>query len=329
MKGGVCLAGAAAVGGKKERDGPLGQYLDITEDDARFAQETFEDGESEMQRLAVNTALAKCGMHHRELELILAGDLLDQCVGSAFGAAGLGAPFIGLYGACSTMAEALLIGALAIESGHFSKVCAATSSHFCAAERQFRFPLEYGSQRPPTAQWTVTGAGAFILTDVWHKNCPRIAGVMPGRIVDKGIKDAANMGAAMAPAAADTLLRFFRQTGADPASFDAVVTGDLGAEGHRITRELLLSEGVDLGNGFADCGLLIYDLEKQDVHAGGSGCGCSAAVSAGYFMKKFESNEYKNILLVGTGALMNPGSAMQGKSIPGVAHLVHIIKEGS
>jgi len=324
----VYILSAASVGSVKEKEGPLGEYFDITDTNIKFGAKTFEAGESEMQRLALNTALKKSKMHHKELEAILAGDLLNQCISSTYGLIEFDIPFIGLFGACSTMAESLALGSILIDSGHFTKVGAVTSSHFCSAERQFRFPLEYGGQRSPTSQWTVTGSGAVILseTDSPDFKKPKITEVMFGKMVDKGIDDITNMGAAMAPAAADTILKYFRETGANPGDFDIIATGDLGFEGKRITENLLLSEGCDIREKYNDCGLMIYDCEKQDMHAGGSGCGCSASVLCGYFMKKFDIDEYKNILLICTGALMSPGSVMQGNSIPGIAHLVRIEK---
>ena len=324
----VYLLSSAAVGAKKEKEGPLGEYFDITDSDVKFGTKTFEAGESEMQSLALNTALKKAKTHHKELNAILAGDLLNQCTGSSHGLIEFDVSFIGLFGACSTMAESLALGSILIDSGHFNKVAAVTSSHFCAAERQFRFPLEYGGQRAPTAQWTVTGAGAVVLseTDFYKNKKPRITELIFGKMIDKGIDDISNMGAAMASAAADTILKYFRETNANPSDFDMIATGDLGAEGKRICENLLLSEGCDIREKYNDCGLMIYDCEKQDAHAGGSGCGCSASVLCGYFMKKFELNEYKNILLICTGALMSPGSVMQGNSIPGIAHLVRIEK---
>jgi stage V sporulation protein AD len=322
------MLSSAAVGANKEKEGPLGEYFDITDDDVKFGTKTFEAGESEMQRLAMNTALKKAKMHHKELEVILAGDLLNQCISSTYGLIEFDTPFIGLFGACSTMAESLVLGNLLIDGGHFSKIGAVTSSHFCSAERQFRFPLEYGGQRSPTSQWTVTGAGAVILseTDSPEIKKPKITEVMIGKMIDKGIDDIMNMGAVMAPAAADTLLKYFRETETNPDDFDIIATGDLGAEGKRITENLLLSEGCDIRVKYNDCGLMIYDCDQQDVHSGGSGCGCSASVLCGYFMRKFDLDEYKNILLVCTGALMSPGSVMQGNSIPGIAHLVRIEK---
>jgi stage V sporulation protein AD len=322
----VNLLSSAAVGSAKEKEGPLGEYFDLTGDDERFGADTFEAAESEMQRLAMNLSLKKANMHPKELNAVLAGDLLNQCIGSVYAIVESEIPYIGLYGACSTMAEALALGSLLIDGGHFSKLAAVTSSHFCSAERQFRFPLEYGGQRTPTSQWTATAAGAFILSDLAGTPRPQVVEVMLGRMIDKGITDASNMGAAMAPAAADTILKYFRETGTNPSDFDIIATGDLGTEGKRITENLLKSEGLDLTGKYNDCGLMIYDLASQDVHAGGSGCGCSASVAAGFFMRKFELGEYKTILFVGTGALMSPGSVMQGNTIPGIAHLVRIAK---
>jgi len=325
----VNILSSAAVGTTKEKEGPLGEYFDLTSDDVKFGTKTFEAAESEMQRLALNTSLKKANMHSKELNAILAGDLLNQCIGSVYGIVEFDVPYIGLYGACSTATEALALGSLLIDGGHFSKLAAVSSSHFCSAERQFRFPLEYGGQRTPTSQWTATAAGAFILSDLASVPRPQIVEVMLGRMVDKGITDTTNMGAAMAPAATDTILRYFRETGANPEDFDVIATGDLGVEGKRITENLLRAEGLDLMGKYGDCGLMLYDLNAQDVHSGGSGCGCSASVAAGFFMRKFDLNEYKNILLVGTGALMSPNSVMQGNSIPGIAHLVHITKNNA
>ena len=323
----VYILSSAAVGSSKEKEGPVGDYFDITSRDIKFGMDTFEAGESEMQRLALNTALKKAKTHHKELNAILAGDLLNQCTSSTNGFIEFEVPFIGLYGACSTMAESLALGSLLIDGGHFSKIAAATASHFCASERQFRFPLEYGGQRPPTSQWTVTSAGAAILSGASADLAkPQVTEVLLGKIIDKGVTDLTNMGAAMAPAAVDTILKYFRETGADPSDFDIIATGDLGAEGKRITENLLLSEGLDIRGKYNDCGLIIYDCEQQDVHSGGSGCGCSAGVFCGYFMSKLALGEYKNILLICTGALMSPGSVMQGNSIPGIAHLVHVQK---
>jgi stage V sporulation protein AD len=323
----VYILSSAAVGTNKEKTGPLGEYFDITDSDIKFGMKTFEAGESEMQRIALNTALKKSGVKPSELNAILAGDLLNQCMSSTYGLIEFDVPFLGLYGACSTMAEGLALGSVLIDSGHFSVTAAATASHFCASERQFRYPLEYGGQRSPTSQWTATAAGAAVLSSSANEKDSRqiiITEASFGRIVDKGITDAMNMGAAMAPAAVDTILKYFRETGANPSDFDMIATGDLGAEGKRITENMLLSEGLDIRGRYNDCGLMLYDRDAQDVYAGASGCGCSAGVFCGYLMKKLALGEYKNILLIGTGALMSVGSVMQGNSIPGIAHLIHV-----
>lgn len=317
---------ACAVGAKEAR-GPLGKYFDFFDESDKFGKDTFEQSESELQRITLNLALKKGGIAPEGLDAVFAGDLMNQCVGSSYGLAAFGAPFFGLYGACSTAAEGLMLGAMAVDGGYFDTVACVSSSHNSSAERQFRFPLEYGSQRPPTAQWTATASGAFILGKSRTAGCVKVVEAMPGRIVDKGISDQSNMGAAMAPAAASTLCDYFTQSGRAPEEFDMILTGDLGCEGHSICRELLLSRGLDLGDAFNDCGKLLYDGKTQDTHSGGSGCGCSASVTAGYVMHRFERGEIKNMLLVGTGALMSPSSILQGLSIAGIGHLVHLSRE--
>ncbi len=329
---------AATAVGKKEHEGPLGGYFDIHDDSDMYGKSTFEQAESEMQRLALNLALSKIKARPEEVDAVFAGDLMNQCTGSSYGLADFGIPFFGLYGACSTVAEAMILASVTVDRGVFSRVAAVVSSNNGSAERQFRFPLEYGSQRPPTAQWTVTGAGAFILgSDDAYTNAlgesvsldgmPRISEAVPGRIVDMGITDANNMGAAMAPAAADTILHYFIESGRSPEEFDMILTGDLGYEGNAICRELLCEEGLKLGGNFSDCGILIYDRKKQDTHSGGSGCGCSASVLGGYICDRFKRREIKNVLLIATGALMSPSMLQQGKSIAGIGHLVHLTAE--
>ena len=316
------IIGSAAVVGKKEFEGPLGADFDLHDDTGTFGMDTWEKSESEMQRLALNLALAKCGVSPDVLEAIFAGDLLNQCIGSAYGLIDFHKPFFGLYGACSTFAEATMLSSLLVSAGYFRKVAAVSSSHFCSAERQFRFPLEYGGQRPPTAQWTATASGALILSN--EGDGPYITEVLPGRIVDGGIKDANNMGAAMAPAAIDTLTSYFKDSGTDPMTFDRILTGDLGREGALITLELMKREGYDMEKVYNDCGLLLFGGMMQDVHCGGSGCGCSASVISGHILKRFQSGEFHNVLYIATGALMNADSTKQGNSIPGIAHLVRI-----
>ena len=314
-----------SVVGKKEHEGPLSNEFDAYTTDSFFGEKSFEKAESRLQKTAVQTALDKAGLTPDDIDNIFAGDLLNQCIGSSFGLRSFGIPFIGLYGACSTMALSAGLAAVFIDSGAAKKTISVTSSHFCSAERQYRFPLNYGSQRTPTAQWTVTGSGALILGkdggDIY------ISSVTFGEIEDLNIKDANNMGAAMAPAAAGTLLNFFKDTETKPDDYDIIFTGDLGYVGTNLLYELLEREGIDIRCRHSDCGTLIFDREKQDVHAGGSGCGCSASVLCSYIMHRFEKGDFGNILFMSTGALMSPTSSFQGESIPGIAHLLNIKKE--
>ena len=323
----VSVLGAASVVGYLEHGGPIGHCFDFwdgKEDGGdRFGQNTFEKAESEMQRRALACALGKSGLREDELEALFAGDLLNQCVGSAYGLLDYDVPYFGLYGACSTAVEGMTLASAMITGGMMSHCAAVASSHNCTAERQYRTPLEYGGQRPPTAQWTVTGAGAFVLgkADDTHA---RLTAAMPGIVVDKGITDTNNMGAAMAPAAAHTLLRFFGSTATAPSDYDLIVTGDLGYEGGAILCDLMRLEGYELGARYQDCGQIIYCRETQDIHAGGSGCGCSAVVTASYLLPKLERGEIERMLLLGTGAMMSPSSIQQGLSIPGIAHLIEL-----
>ena len=316
---GATIVSAASVVGKNEYDGPLGEYFDIHDPTDKFGMNTWEQAESEMQRLAFNTALSKLSMSERSIDAIFAGDLLNQCVGSSYGLLDFDIPYFGLYGACSTAVEGIMLASACVSAGYFNRAAAVTSSHYCAAERQYRSPIEYGAQRSPTAQWTVTGAGAFMISDCGKV---KISEGLPGIVIEKGISDASNMGAAMAPAAADTILRYFSSSGYSPNDFDMIVTGDLGKEGGSILCELLHSEGLDIKHRYADCGTLIYDCKVQDKHAGGSGCGCSAVVLASYLLPLLENGELSDILLIGTGAMMSPSSIQQGFSIPAVAHLL-------
>jgi stage V sporulation protein AD (spoVAD) len=318
------IVSAASVVGKHEYEGPLGQFFDMHDPDGSFGQKTWEQAEAEMQRQAINIALSKAKNDAKNIDALFSGDLITQCICSAQGTLSYDIPFFGLYGACSTIAEGLILSSLLISSGIYESTIAAASSHNSTAERQYRFPLEYGGQRTPTAQWTVTGAGAYVLMS--DGNGPHIAGVMPGRTVERGIDDANNMGAAMAPAVIDTLTRYFTQTGTSPADYDLIATGDLGVEGHGIVSELMKNEGYDMGENYNDCGMLIYDIEKQDMHAGASGCGCSAVVLAASLLERIKCGELNDILFIGTGALMNPMSVQQGQAIPGIAHLVRIKK---
>lgn len=316
------INGFAAVCGKKESEGPLGEYFDYTYDDTTLGEASWEKAESKLQTEAVNRALEKANVKASDVDFIFAGDLLNQCISSTFGLRNLNIPFLGQYGACSTMAQTLILSSIMVECAIAQNCVAVTSSHFCSAERQFRFPLEYGGQRTPTAQWTVTGSGAAVVGG--SGNNPFISAVTVGKIVDLGIKDANNMGAAMAPAAAATLEDFFKDTETTPEDYDLILTGDLGEVGSNLLFELLNKDGIKLGNKHNDCGVMIYDKEKQDVHAGGSGCGCSATVLCSVILNKLKKGDLNNILFMATGALMSPTSSQQGESIPGVAHLVQI-----
>ena len=311
-----------SVVGKKEHEGPLSEEFDYYTIDSFFGEESFDKAESKLQKTAIGIALDKAGLNPQDIDKIFAGDLLNQCIGSSFGIRELGIPFIGLYGACSTMALSTGLASLFVDSGAANKAVAVTSSHFCSAERQYRFPLNYGSQRTPTAQWTVTGSGALVIAR--EGKGPYINSVTFGEIEDYGITDANNMGAAMAPAAASTILHYFKDTNTAPEDYDIVYTGDLGYVGTQLLYELCEKEGVDLRCRHSDCGNIIFDREKQDVHAGGSGCGCSASVLCSYIMHRFEKRDFKNILFMSTGALMSPTSSYQGESIPGIAHLLNI-----
>ena len=310
------------IGGKFEGQGPLGTYFDETSQDSFFGEKTWEKAESAMQKKVLQRALDQAKLKPKDLDYIFAGDLLNQCIGSSFGLRDFGVPFYGLYGACSTMGESLSLAALMIDGGFANKCAAMTSSHFCTAERQYRMPVPYGSQRPPTAQWTATAAGCTILAA--DGPGPYVTHITCGKIVDKGITDANNMGAAMAPAAYDSLAAFFRDTGTKPQDYDLIVTGDLGELGHAIVRDFFARDGIDLGGHFQDCGLLLYDANDPDTKNGASGCGCSASVLAARILPDLASGKIRNILFCPTGALMNATTVQQGKTIPGIEHLLHI-----
>lgn len=317
-----CIIGNAAAVGKKEGEGPLKNEFDIIYKDEFIGKKTFEQGETELQKAVVLKALKKAGETPDSIDLVLAGDLLNQCIGSSFGQRDLGMPYAGLYGACSTMALSLALGGILTDSGAVKAAVASTSSHFCSAERQYRYPLEYGGQRTPAAQWTVTGAGAAVIKKE-TKDAPRISAVLFGKVIDLGVTDQNNMGAAMAPAAADTIKRFLTDTKTTPGDYDLILTGDLGKIGSRLLKELLIKEhGIDISTVHNDCGLMIFDIKKQDVHSGGSGCGCSASVLCSYILNRLKTKELNRVLFVGTGALLSPTSTLQGESVPGIAHAV-------
>lgn len=312
----------AAIVGQKEGEGPIAQSFDIILEDDKFGEETWEKSESRLQREAALTALKKAKLTPADINYVLAGDLLNQCVGAHYGMRDLEIPFLGLYGACSTMAESLSIGSMLISGGYADYTMCVTSSHFCSAEKQFRYPLEYGGQRAPSAQWTVTGAGCAVLAK--DGDGPKITHVTTGKIIDMGVSDLNNMGAAMAPAAIDTLTAHFEDTGLKANDYDLILTGDLGLIGSDILEELMLEEGYDIRENHNDCGKIIFDIEKQDVHSGGSGCGCCGSVFCGHIIKEIRSGKYKRVLLIATGALMNPMTVKQGETIPAIAHAVAI-----
>ena len=323
----VAIYARASAVGRSERDGPLGALFDFHDETDRFGADTWEKSEESLSRVVLNLALARAKESQDEIDLLFAGDLQNQCVASSAGCGSLGIPYCGLYGACSTLSEGLCLASLALTaSREVSRAAVVTTSHNAAAERQFRLPLEYGGQRPPTAQWTATAGGAFLLARASAPfvtpHSPRITACLVGRVVDGGVTDGANMGAAMAPAAADTILRYFSLSGESPSDFDRIVTGDLGTEGSALLSELLRDNGLDLAGRHRDCGVLLFDPLKADVHAGGSGCGCSASVLASLFLPALERGELRRILFLATGALMSPSCLLQGGSIRGIAPLI-------
>lgn len=311
----------ASVVGQKEGEGPLGKYFDQIVQDSHFGKDTWEQAESRFQLEALSMAIRKCQLAKEDIDAVCSGDLINQCIGSTYGLKELEIPYIGIYGACSTMAEGLMLSSVLVDSGVAKRAAAVTSSHFSTAERQFRFPLSYGGQRTPTSQWTCTASGAMIVDS---EGAIEIVGGCIGKITDMGVTDINNMGSAMAPAAAETIRRYLSATKTNPEDYDYIVTGDLGMTGSTLLVELLMREGVDISQQHRDCGVLIFDPAEQDTHCGGSGCGCSASVVCGYFLPKIESGEVKNMLFAATGALMSPMSVQQGETIPTISHLVHI-----
>lgn len=312
----------ASVAGKKEAEGPLSEYFDVAQSDAYFGQKTWEQGEKRMQQIALETLAQKAGISQSDFGLVFSGDLLNQCIGSSFTLRNMGIPHLGLYGACSTMAESLLMASMAVGGGFSDNVVAMTSSHFPSSERQYRFPLGYGGQRTPTAQWTVTGSGAALVCS--SGKGPRVTACTIGTVTDLGIKDANNMGAAMAPAALATIKAHFEDLNLTVEDYDLIVTGDLGQLGKDVLLTLSQQQGLSLGGKLTDCGTLVFDILKQDVHAGGSGCGCSAVTLCSYLLPQLQKGKLKRILFCGTGALLSPTSTQQGLPIPGVCHAVSI-----
>jgi stage V sporulation protein AD len=318
----ISISSSASTVGLKEGQGPLRAFFDTIIDDEMWGEKSWEKAESKIIRETYLKILSKADKKPHEVNYIFSGDLLNQCTAANYGLRDSKVPYFGLYGACSTMAESLILGSIAIDGGFADNVICITSSHFCSAEKQFRFPLELGTQRAPSAQWTVTGSGGVMLSNIGAGPYIRYATV--GKMVDMGIKDVNNMGAAMAPAAMDTIITHFKDTGFDIDRYDMIVTGDLGLVGSKLCNELMKKEGYDISKKHRDCGLMIFDLNKQDVHSGGSGCGCSAVVLAGYLMHEMKEGNLNKILFIATGALHSTTSVQQGESIPGVAHAVSI-----
>ena len=318
----ITISSTASIVGPKEADGPLSKYFDKCLEDEFWQEKTWEKAESKFIKETVNSCVVKSGLPADKIDYCFAGDLLNQCISSCFGLRDLAVPYYGIFGACSTFVEGMQLASAFIDGGAAENALCAASSHFCSAEKQFRFPLELGNQRPPSAQWTVTGSGAALLSK--NGQGPFVTTMTTGKIIDMGIKDANSMGAAMAPAALDTLITHFNDTGRSPNYYDIILTGDLGYIGKEILTELADKNGYNIKNNYTDCGVLIFDKEKQDVHSGGSGCACCATVFSGYIYNMMKKNKYKKVLLMATGALTNSTTAQQGESIPGIAHAVSI-----
>ena len=321
----VTIYETASTVGKKEGEGPLASEFDVILADDHYGQESWEKAESKIIKSTAELTKRKASLEDSDIDYILAGDLINQCIGANYAMKDFSIPFFGLYGACSTMTESLSLGAMLIGGGFGDKALCITSSHFCTAEKQFRFPLEYGGQRTPTSQWTVTGSGCVIISSTG--NGPYITHVTPGKIVDMGIKDVNNMGAAMAPAAADTLIRHFEDTGKKPSDYDMIMTGDLGIIGSDLLCDIMNKQGYDIYSCHKDAGKMIFDIKNQDVHAGGSGCGCCASVLCGYVLKQMKAKKLNNVLIAATGALMNTMTIQQGSTIPSISHAVAISNE--
>ncbi len=315
------LLSSASIVGSKEAEGPMGKLFDKVGYDDSFGAENWEEAESRLQKEALEIAISKSGLTKQDVQMVFAGDLLGQSIASSFGLAGYQLPHVGLYGACSTCGLSLTMGAAVVSAGFAERVACITSSHFASAEKEFRFPLSYGNQRPKSATWTVTGSGAFLLSRKAEKGTrAQIEGVTIGKIVDYGIKDSMNMGACMAPAAADTIKQNLEDFSRQPQDYDKIITGDLGVVGKKLLFELLSEQGIDITKQYMDCGIEIYESEKQHTDAGGSGCGCSAVVLSAYILKKLEEGVWKRVLFVPTGALLSKTSYNEGQTIPGIAH---------
>ena len=320
------LIAAASIVGSKEGEGPLGMFFDRVSEDPEFGENTWEKAESQMQKEAVQMLLEKAGLMPENIRYLFSGDLLGQLTATSFGAGGMNIPMFGLYGACSTSGESLALAAMAVSAGYADTAMALTSSHFASAEKQFRYPLEYANQRPLAATWTVTGSGAFLVSEK-KKNGHnkrfehiKITGITGGKVVDFGIKDSMNMGACMAPAACDTIYQNLEDFGRRPEDYDKIITGDLGYVGQKILIDLLNEKGCCIQNQHMDCGIEIFDAKTQDTHSGGSGCGCSAVVLASYILPKIEKGKWKRVLFVPTGAMLSTVSFNEGQSVPGIAY---------
>lgn len=312
------IISSASVVGPKEGEGPLGEWFDLVAAEAEFGENTWEEAESTMQKEALQTAIGKAKLMNQQVRYVFGGDLLAQSIATSFGNGDANIPLFGLYGACSTCGESLALASVMVAGGYADYAAAVTSSHFGSAEKEFRFPLGYGSQRPLSATWTVTGSGAFLLSA--KGGHVRVAGVTPGKIVDMGVKDNMNMGACMAPAACDTIYQNLMDFNRQPGDYDRIITGDLGSVGQKIVIDLLKEKGFDVSEQHMDCGIEIYDSERQDTHAGGSGCGCAAVVLAALILPKLRKGLWKRVLFVPTGALLSKVSFNEGQTIPGIAH---------
>lgn len=318
---GVYVRGLGSVAGKLEGEGPLGKYFDIVQEDAMFGGATWEEAESNLQRMAVDRAIADAGLEKTDIRFIAGGDLLGQLIATTFGIEKMDIPLLGLYGACSTMGESLLAASVFVDGGFGGNMIAMTSSHFAGAEKQFRFPLAYGNQRPMAATWTVTGSGAVVLSSRQTNYPIRVTSATMGRVVDYGVKDSMNMGACMAPAACDTIYRYMEDFKASPEEFDRIITGDLGVVGREILVAMLREKGYDIEKNYMDCGIEIFD-PKQGTDSGGSGCGCSAITLTGYILRQIAQGTWKKVLFVPTGALLSTVSFNEGNSVPGIAHAI-------
>lgn len=325
------IIGASSIAGKKEGEGPLGKYFDLVDEDPMFGMNTWEEAESKMQKIAAEMAIKKAKLKNDDIRYLVGGDLLGQLIATSFGIVSLEIPLFGIYGACSTMGEAISIGSMLIDGGYAPNILSLTSSHFAGAEKQFRFPLAYGNQRPLAASWTVTGSGAVVLSNEKKETAigVRVHGVTTGKVIDYGLKDSMNMGACMAPAAADVIYQNLVDFNRKPEEYDSIITGDLGFVGKDILLDILKEKGFDISNNHMDCGIEIFDPNKQDTHAGGSGCGCSAITLCAYILEKMRRREWNRVLFVPTGALLSTVSFNEGQSVPGIAHGVVLETESN